>query len=159
MPLETLTHGEALIATAALAFAAVLASVTWIRRLASKTASDPWPREVDVEVRDPSAIPLCVNCTFPQEGHYWFCPYCGFPAGDFVTSMPYLYIFALGESMRRGVTGPPEKDAALSTFLTIIAACQYSVFAPLYWYWMFRKSRGKPICMTWRREPNLEKGA
>jgi len=155
MALESLTRGEALIAKASLATATALALTSWLRRVASRTAPDPWPREVDVGVRDPTAIPLCVNCTYPQEGHCWFCPYCGFPSGEYVATMPYLYIFALGESLRRGVTGPPERNAGQSVFLVMFSACQYTIFAPFYWYWMVRKSNGRPICRAWRREPSF----
>jgi hypothetical protein len=60
--------------------------------------------------------------------------------------MPYLYVFVLGESMRRGVMGPPEKGVARAVFLILFSACQYAIFAPIYWFWMERKARGRPIC-------------
>jgi hypothetical protein len=155
MPLEGLSGDEAIVAEAAVAVAIALATIFWIRRR-SEPAPDPWPLDIDLAVRDPSAISLCVNCMYPQEERRWFCPYCGFPVGECVASMPYLYIFVLGESLRRGVTGPPERNALQTAFLAVFAAGQYAVFAPLYWYWMVCKAEGKPICSTWRREPNFE---
>ena len=122
-----------------------------IRAMAAEAPPDPWPQEVDVAVKAREAIPVCTNCLFPQEGHRWFCPHCGYPAGEYVTTMPYLQIFAVGEVFRRGVLGPPEKGFARKAFLVIYSVCEYAIFAPVYWFWMVRKSRGKPIC-TARRE-------
>lgn len=89
--------------------------------------------------------PLCLNCAAPQGGHRWFCPKCGFPGGEYVVLMPYLQIFTVGEVLRRGVTGPPEKGFAIKAGLVVYSLTQYAVFAPLYWFWMARKARGKPI--------------
>jgi hypothetical protein len=65
--------------------------------------------------------------------------------------MPYLQNFAIGEMFRRGVLGPPEKGVGRKAFLIVYAAAEYGPFAPVYWYWMIRKAKGKPICYT-RRE-------
>jgi hypothetical protein len=109
---------------------------------------DPWPPEVDATVRARDARPLCLNCTYPQEERRWFCPNCGFPAGEYVATMPYLYIFLLGEGMRRGVTGPPERNLPRTLFYVLFSASQYSVFAPVYWFWMTRRADGHPICQN-----------
>lgn len=57
--------------------------------------------------------------------------------------MPYLQIFTVGEVLRRGVTGPPEKGFAIKAGLVVYSLTQYAVFAPLYWFWMARKARGE----------------
>jgi hypothetical protein len=70
--------------------------------------------------------------------------------------MPYLYIFAGGEIMRRGVVGAPEKCLLRSIGHITLLVQFYAVFAPFYWYWMFRKTRGKPICKTRPRPPLID---
>jgi hypothetical protein len=132
MALESLTQGEAFIANAAFAIATSLALISWIRRVASKTTSDPWPRDVDLGVKNDDAVPVCVSCLFPQRERLWLCPHCAFPAGDYVTLMPYLQNFAIGELFRRGVIGPPEKGIGRTTLLIILSAGEYGLFAPVY---------------------------
>ncbi len=123
-----------------------------IREIASHARADPWPEEIDHAVRAREAVPLCVNCLCPQDDHPWFCPHCGYPAGEYVTMMPYLQIFAVGEVFRRGVIGPPEKDFGQKAFFVLSSVGEYFFFAPLYWFWMARKASGKPICQARRIE-------
>jgi len=130
-----------------------------LRATFTKAQPDPWSREIDVAVRSREFPPLCLNCTYPQEGHQWFCPNCGFAAGEFVTTMPYLYIFALGEVMRRGVIGPPERSFARTATYVLLSAFEYTVFAPVYWFWMVRKARGNPICRSCGREFEFDEPA
>jgi hypothetical protein len=82
----------------------------------------------------------------PQERHYWICDDCGSPGGEYANTMPFLHIFSLGELLRRGVLGKPEKkNLAILGFL-IVSSLEYLIFAPIYWYWMYRKAIGRPIC-------------
>lgn len=109
--------------------------------------ADPWPAEIDAAVRAPGAQPLCINCLYPHEGpHQWFCPHCKYATGDRVPLMSYLYIYPMAEMMRRGVMGSPERRVGTQVFLAAAALVQYSFFAPVYWFWMFRRARGRPIC-------------
>jgi hypothetical protein len=107
---------------------------------------DPWPAEIDQEVRRPDAVPLCINCLCPQGPHAHFCPHCAFPTGDRVALMHYLAVFVVGELLRQGVTGRPEGRRPVQVFLIFLGLVQYSVFAPLYWYWLWRRACGRPIC-------------
>jgi hypothetical protein len=158
MALESLSRGEAFVAMAAVTVAVALALVTWIRRLASKSTPDPWPQEVDEAVRNREAVPICLSCLYPQGERSWLCPHCGFPAGDFVTLMPYLQNFAIGELFRRGVMGPPERSMGRNSLLTLLSLGEYGFFAPIYWYWMIRKAMGKPICQVRREDIKIECG-
>src|SRR5688500_3141686 len=105
--------------------------------------SDPWPAEVDATIKQPGAEALCINCLFPQAPHPWFCPHCDYPTGDYVSIMPYLQIFPVAEVLRRGVSGPPESRMGVQVFLIVLSFTQYAVFAPLYWFWMVQRARGR----------------
>jgi len=124
----------------------------WLRRLWSEFPPDPWPKDVDAAVRSSEAVPLCIDCLYPQEAHRWFCPHCGKPTGDYVALMPYLQVLVMGELFRSGVLGPPERRRGAQIFLVVYSAAQYGVFAPLYWFWMLRKAQGEPICQEVRKD-------
>ncbi len=117
-----------------------------VRRMGAVRQPDPWPAEFDAAVRDPAAVPLCLNCLCPQKRHVWFCPVCGFPTGDYVATMPYLTAFLDGECFRKGVMGPPERRTGVLVFPVVYSTASYGIFAPLYWFWMVRRAQGKPIC-------------
>jgi hypothetical protein len=129
------------------------------REVFAHRMEDPWTREIDDAVHARDAVPLCVDCLCPLEGHHWFCPHCGFPAADCVMIMPYLQIFPVAEVLRRGVMGPPENGFAKKFGFVILSLAQYSVFAPIYWYWMARKAGGRPICQAKRHDLKFEEEA
>jgi hypothetical protein len=118
----------------------------------SQPQPDPWPEEVDAAIRHPTATPLCISCLTPQARDEWFCPHCAFPTGDFVPLMPYLQIFPVAEVLRRGVIGPPERRLGVQLFLVALSFSQYTLFAPVYWFWMLRRARGRPICPERRKD-------
>ena len=60
--------------------------------------------------------------------------------------MPYLEIFVVAEVLRRGVSGAPERRVGVQVFLVLLAAVKYVAFAPVYWFRMLRRTRGRPIC-------------
>jgi hypothetical protein len=138
-----------------LGVASILVLICRIREIASKIPPDPWSQEVDLAVRAKDAIPVCINCLYPQQGHRWFCPHCGFPVGEYNTAMPYLQIFSLGELLRRGVVGPPEKGFTLKLGF-FLYSFEYALLAPIYWFWLVRKACGKPICQAQRKELPFE---
>ena len=131
----------------------------WFRQWFPKAPSDPWPKDVDEDARSREAVPLCIDCLHPQTGHGWFCPHCGHATGEFVTLMPYLQIFATGEVFRKGVMGPPEKRKRVLVFLFLYSLGEYSVFAPLYWFWMICRATGQPICNEQRKDLAWEEQA
>jgi len=139
-----------------LGVASILVLICRIREIASKIPPDPWPQEVDLAVRAKDAVPVCINCLYPQQGQRWFCPHCGCTTGEYVTMMHYLWVFPQGEVFRRGVIGPPEKNFALTLGYVLYSVTQYSIFAPIYWFWMVRKACGKPICQAQRKDLQFE---
>lgn len=119
---------------------------------------DPWPAEVASAVNSNAAAPLCTNCLAEQPPHRWFCAHCGFPNGDQIAVMPYLHVFVIGEALRKGVMGPPEKRRGVQLFLVLMSLAEYSLFAPVYWYWMYRRAVGRPINEERRPELTLDDG-
>jgi hypothetical protein len=122
------------------------------RQLIAHSPPDPWSAEIDAAVKARDAIPLCQDCLHPQAPHQWFCPHCNFPTGDYVPMMPYLQVFWIGEILRRGVTGPGQNTDTQNVGFALFGLGQYSLFAPIYWFWLVSKSLGKPICQA-RRVP------
>ncbi len=127
----------------------------FVRNLFHRGPPDPWSREEDAAVRAREAVALCVNCLAPQPPHRRFCPECAYPTGEFVATMPYLTNYVVGEALRQGVIGPPERRVGVLAFLVLYSTTQYSIFAPLYWYWLYRRARGRPICQAVRKEPTV----
>jgi hypothetical protein len=119
---------------------------------------DPWPEEVDREIRRPDAQPLCLRCLSPQERipQRWFCPHCAYPVGHYNILMPYLDIFVIGALVREGVIGQPEKSKFRIFSAFVFSVMEYAMFAPLYWLWMIRKALGRPICADVRPPPVVD---
>ena len=103
---------------------------------------DPWPPEIDKEIRKPEAICVCHRCFTPQETATWFCPDCGTAVGPYNNTMPFIRIFSMGEVVRSAVN-----KNAWSTPLRIIGYfitgfLAYSLFFPFYAFrliWNFAK--------------------
>lgn len=159
MPSDVDYDPENFIGGVALAGALALAFVAWLHRQFQKMPKDPWPDEIDREVRSSEARPVCTNCLFPHAGHHWICPHCGFPGGEYLTVMPYLQVFPLGEFFLRGVTGAPERNAPKTIMFVIVALLNYNIFAVIYWYWMVRRAVGVPIREERRPELHFEDDA
>lgn len=123
-----------------------------LRAAIRSSPPDPWPEEVDAEVRGREAVPLCTSCLCPQNAAHWFCPHCGFPSGSYTVTMPYMNALIDGEFFRRGVSGPPEPGAGRQLFLALYSAAAYNIFAPVYWFWLYRKAQGRPLMPSCRRE-------
>ena len=119
---------------------------------------DPWSPEDDAAAKHPAASKLCLRCLqpIPPAPQVWFCPNCGAATGDCNNSMPFLYIFSMGELLRRGVVGKPEKGFLPKLFLVFFSIGQYAVFAPIYWFCMYLKSIGEPIHDGIAPPPNLD---
>ena len=91
------------------------------------------------------AQPLCLNCLEAEEGHQWICKECGWPTSFNGTQMPYIKIFCLGAFFRSGVDGSVPLTWPRITGYVFLAIMHYHIFAPLYWYRLYRASRGHYI--------------
>ena len=104
---------------------------------------DPWDKEVDEQVRSFDAKELCLECLNPITPFEYLCPNCGWPCGKYVNQMPYLYIFAQGAFFRSGVDGTVRLNKKKILCLAFLATVIYSVFVPIYWFRLYRASKGK----------------
>ncbi len=156
MPTDPENDPQNLIAVVGVVGALGIILVRWILELLRDIPPDPWPAELDQAVRRRDATPVCVECLSPQDARGWFCPHCGFPTGEYVPVLPYLYIFSWGELLRRGVTGPPDRNLGRVLGFAVFSMTQYSLFFPIYWFWLIRKCFGKPICQTKRPDLKFE---
>lgn len=102
------------------------------------TRPNPWDDATEASLHDPDALPLCPRCLEPDRDRVQFCRDCGFPVGPYVMWMPYLYLFAIGDLLRTGVDRPIRVSAPIVIFLLLFSAGEYFVFAPVYWFFLFR---------------------
>ena len=123
--------------------------------------ADPWTPEDDAAAKHPAASKLCLRCLQPNPPapQTWFCPNCGAATGDCNNSMHFLYVFSIGEVLRRGVMGKPEegwKGLFEKLFLVLFSFAQYNILAPPYWVWIILKEFGIPLCENTAPPPNLD---
>jgi hypothetical protein len=97
----------------------------------------PWPEELNEGVQQPDSALLCHHCFTPQQHPGWFCPECGAATGPYNNCLPYIYIFSIGEVARAGVSSKL-KWSILTTAGLILFSLNYTVFAPIYWFRMYR---------------------
>ena len=98
---------------------------------------DPWDEETDKAVRGRETITVCTRCLEPGASETSVCRNCGFPSGDYVNTMPYLYIFSIGAFFRPAVDGTTSLTFSKVLGIGIIAIGQYGLFAPIYWVRLF----------------------
>ena len=110
----------------------------WIR---SFERPNPWPDELDIAIRAPDAVPICHHCMTPCDFPAWFCPTCGAAVGPYNNTMPYIYIFSIGEALRSGVGPEANLTPFRATAYVVMGLMQYWVFAPLYFIRLYRNYR------------------
>jgi hypothetical protein len=111
--------------------------------LAMKTPAraDPWDIEITKAVEDPQALPLCHRCFTPQDHLGWFCPVCGAAVGRYNNWMPYVNVFSEGEVLRAGTKDHIRPSLLVIADYLLYSLAAYFVFAPMYWYFLFRNMR------------------
>jgi hypothetical protein len=117
--------------------------LAWFRKAVKP---DPWGAEVAAELATAAARPLCPRCLEPHAEADWFCRHCGAATGDYNNVNPYLYLFSLGEVLRRGTSEAfPRRGYTLLGFI-LISLAEYAVFAPVYWVM---------LALNWRHQGDL----
>jgi hypothetical protein len=138
-PLTTSQLGVVGLALFFLAIAAVFRFVHWIRT-ATPTV-DPWAEAFSAAADEPGATPLCTRCLAAHEETDWFCPHCGHVVGPWMTWMPYLQNYALGELLRDGTRGRFIVRPLVVWGYIVLGAAQYLLLAPVYWWQLWQNVR------------------
>jgi hypothetical protein len=107
--------------------------------------SDPWGPDIEQTLRDPDLPMICHRCLTPHPSTGWFCPTCGASVGPYNNYMPFIYIFSQGEVLRAGVTDHIRRSPLTVMGYLLYSLGLYSIFAPFYWYFLFRNlNRHRP---------------
>lgn len=102
---------------------------------------DPWSQEITQSLDEPDAVQVCHRCFTPQPPGQWFCEHCGCAVGDYNNLMPYVHVFSEGEVFRNGVTDRLRVNALTVIGYVALSLWCYIVFAPFYWYFLFKNLR------------------
>lgn len=102
---------------------------------------DPWDAEIAEKLKQPDCVPVCHHCFTPQEHDKWFCPECGASVGPYNNYLPYIHIFSEGEVLRNGVRSHVARNPLTVVGYLCFSTLEYLIFAPLYWYLLFRNLR------------------
>ena len=113
--------------------------IRWVRD--GKIAPDPWDQTVELGIHQPEALPVCHHCFSPHEHDKWFCSECGAAVGPYNNYLPYVDIFSQGEMLRAGTNGHVRQNFLTVAGYFLISLNLYFVFAPVYWYFLFRNFR------------------
>lgn len=97
-------------------------------------SSEPQPTE---PVPD-DAVPVCPRCHVPQEHNGWFCPACGAAVGPYNNTMPFLYVFSVGEVLRAGVDPRHRWPRWITAGLVLVSFSNFILLWPLYLVRLFR---------------------
>ena len=99
---------------------------------------NPWPEELDAELRGDSSKVLCRNCMAPQQEGAWFCPRCGTSVGPYNNTMPFVNVFSTGEMLRAGTSSHLKRSKLVAVGYLLIGLSQYILFAPFFLYRFFK---------------------
>ncbi len=123
--------------------AAVWLVVQWIRTAASKP--EPWDAHWEKTLEEGDAPPVCEHCSAPYAETDWFCPGCGASVGAYNNYSPYLYLFSLGEGLRRGTSGAvPVNWLSVGGYM-LLSLAFFFILAPIYWVmlWLNLSQHGR----------------
>ncbi len=121
----------------------VLAGIIWRLVAGVRNApvtADPWGPEIDANVHQPDAVPICHRCLTAQERRHdhWFCAECGASVGEYNNYLPYIHIFAEGEVWRYGTSGIKHPNFLMFTGYFLYSLTSYWIVAPVYWFFLLK---------------------
>jgi hypothetical protein len=116
----------------------------WIHR--ATLTPEPWGSELDQAIENEEVPPVCPHCSATYSEADYFCPACGESVGCYNNYSPYLYIFSMGDVLRRGTSEKIQVNAFTVTGYLVLSLCQYFWLAPIYWVMFFINlaRQGKP---------------
>ena len=131
---------EILVGIIAIIVFALYALVQLLKRLTSgPIAPDPWDAETTAKLEDANTRVLCHRCLVPNEPLADFCENCGAPVGKYTNYLPFPQVFSIGHALRVGTEGEYKRSPMAVLGYLLLALAEYTVFAPVYWYWLFRR--------------------
>jgi hypothetical protein len=118
---------------------ALYAFVLLLKRLTTGPVSpDPWDAETAAKLDDANTQVLCHRCLVPNEPLADFCENCGAPVGKYTNYLPFPQLFSIGHTLRVGAEGAYKRSPMTVLGYFLLALGEYTIFAPVYWYWLFR---------------------
>ncbi len=130
---------ERLVGEVALGVLAVVILWRGLLRVGRIPASpDPWGKEIEKSLHEPEAVEVCHRCFDPVTPGSWFCGHCGCAVGPYNNWMPYVNVFSEGEILRNGANDKLRPSALVIAGYLIVTLHLYTVFAPIYWVFLFR---------------------
>lgn len=117
----------------------LLALGRWI--MGAAVRPDPWHGDPDVNPDSQEAHPLCTRCLSQLEETDWFCAACGKAAAPTTNMMPFLESLSLGDVLRQGTDGRFRKNPLSVAGYIVLSVTQYWIFAPVYWWRLYRNIR------------------
>lgn len=122
--------------------AGIYGFVHWL--FSGPRSADPWSEEVEKGLESDEAQPLCHRCLHPHSPEADFCPNCDATVGQYTNWLPYPYIFSLGDTLRLGTAGAFHRTFITELGLVILSLAEYTIFAPLYWIFLFQRHPPQP---------------
>ncbi len=113
--------------------------IRWFRQ--GPTNPDPWDRQVEEDLNNDRATPLCHRCLLPHDPLTNFCAQCGAPVGEYTNLLPYPCLFSIGHTMRIGASGEYRRSALTIFGFFLLSLAEYAMFAPVYWFVFLRNLR------------------
>jgi hypothetical protein len=105
----------------------------------AKPRPEPWGQEIEQQIHQPDAVPICTRCLEPHLAEARFCPNCGVPVDALVPFSPYLYLFAFGDMLRTGTTRKFQVNwITVLGFLLLPLAFLPLLLAFVYWFFFLR---------------------
>ena len=138
------SDSEMLVGLIAIIVLTLYAFILLLKRITTGPVSpDPWDAEIAAKLEDANMQVLCHRCLVPNEPLADFCENCGAPVGKYTNYLPFPQVFSIGHALRVGTEGEYKRSpmAVLGYFL--LALGEYTVFAPVYWYWLLRRMPSK----------------
>jgi hypothetical protein len=115
----------------------------WFR--AGPVSPDPWDETISAQIESPGVTALCHRCVTPHADSEHFCPNCGVAVGDYNNVLPFEQLFSEGEVLRNGTTQPFRPTFLILAGYLLMSTTAYMVFAPVYWFFLFRNLIRHPM--------------
>jgi hypothetical protein len=134
------SDSEMLVGLIAVIVFALYGFVLLLKRLTTGPVSpDPWDAETAAKLEEANTPVLCHRCLVPNEPLADFCENCGAPVGKYTNYLPFPQVFSIGHTLRVGTDGEYKRSPMTVLGYFLLALGEYTIFAPVYWYWLFRR--------------------